>query len=73
MGPLRKSRSVNRRYMFEVSPSKDGDRAKGSDSRIRKLSDMLGSRWATEELTRFYDAYRKYGKDWKKVADAVRN
>ncbi|KAL6526518.1 hypothetical protein OROGR_015608 [Orobanche gracilis] len=73
MGPLRKSKSVNRRYINEVSPSKDGDSAKGSNSRKRKLSDMLGSRWATEELTRFYDAYRKYGKDWKKVAGAVRN
>ncbi|KAK6117357.1 hypothetical protein DH2020_048875 [Rehmannia glutinosa] len=26
-----------------------------------------------EELTRFYDSYRKNGKDWKKVASAVRN
>ncbi|KAK6146164.1 hypothetical protein DH2020_020033 [Rehmannia glutinosa] len=34
---------------------------------------MLGPRWTTEELTRFYDAYRKYGKDWKKVASVVRN
>ncbi|KAL6535373.1 hypothetical protein OROMI_026747 [Orobanche minor] len=73
MGPLRKSRSVNRRYINEVSPSKDGDSVKGSNSRKRKLSDMLGSRWATEELTCFYNAYRKYGKDWKKVAGAVRN
>ncbi|KAL0368248.1 UNVERIFIED_CONTAM: protein ALWAYS EARLY 3 [Sesamum calycinum] len=39
----------------------------------RKLSDMLGPRWTMEELARFYDAYRKYGKDWKKVAGAVRN
>ncbi|GER49778.1 hypothetical protein STAS_27048 [Striga asiatica] len=73
MGPLRKSRSVNRRYINEVSPSKDGDSAQRSNSKKRKLSDMLGPRWATEELTRFYDAYRKYGKDWKKVAGAVRN
>ncbi|CAA0834815.1 Protein ALWAYS EARLY 3 [Striga hermonthica] len=73
MGPLRKSRSVNRRYINEVSPSKDGDSAQRSNSKKRKLSDMLGPRWATEELTCFYDAYRKYGKDWKKVAGAVRN
>lgn len=33
----------------------------------RKLSDMLGSQWSKGELQRFYDAYRKYGKDWKKV------
>lgn len=33
----------------------------------RKLSDKLGSQWSKEELERFYDAYRKHGKDWKKV------
>ncbi|KAK3038983.1 hypothetical protein RJ639_027468 [Escallonia herrerae] len=39
----------------------------------RKLSDMLGPQWSKEELGRFYDAYRKHGKDWKKVAAVVRN
>ncbi|KAK9265918.1 hypothetical protein L1049_012597 [Liquidambar formosana] len=39
----------------------------------RKLSDMLGSQWSKEELQRFYEAYRKHGKDWKKVASVVRN
>ncbi|KAH6808743.1 hypothetical protein C2S51_026526 [Perilla frutescens var. frutescens] len=75
MGPTRKSRSVNKRYSYihEVSPSKDGDSAKRSNSRKRKLSDMLGPRWSMEELTRFYDSYRKNSKDWKKVAGAVRN
>ncbi|KAL0388759.1 UNVERIFIED_CONTAM: protein ALWAYS EARLY 3 [Sesamum radiatum] len=75
MGPMRKSRSVNKRYsqVNEVSPSKDGDGSKRSNSRKRKLSDMLGPRWTMEELTRFYDSYRKNGKDWKKVANAVRN
>lgn len=28
---------------------------------------MLGPQWSKEELERFYEAYRKYGKDWKKV------
>ncbi|KAL1543106.1 protein ALWAYS EARLY 3-like isoform X2 [Salvia divinorum] len=75
MGPTRKSRSVNNRYSYinEVSPSKDGYSAKKSNSRKRKLSDMLGPRWTMEELTRFYDSYRKYSKEWKKVAGAVRN
>ncbi|XP_042050498.1 protein ALWAYS EARLY 3-like isoform X2 [Salvia splendens] len=75
MGPTRKSRSVNKRYsdIPEVSPSKDGDSSKKSNSRKRKLSDMLGPRWTMEELTRFYDSYRKHSKDWKKVAGAVRN
>ncbi|VAI12092.1 unnamed protein product [Triticum turgidum subsp. durum] len=36
----------------------------------KKLSD-LGSQWSKDELERFYAAYRKYGKDWRKVAGAV--
>ncbi|CAI9762702.1 unnamed protein product [Fraxinus pennsylvanica] len=75
MGPTRKSGSVNKKYSYinEVSPRKDGDSAKRSNSRKRKLSDMLGPQWSKEELSRFYEAYRKHGKDWKKVAGAVRN
>ncbi|KAI8015594.1 Protein ALWAYS EARLY 3 [Camellia lanceoleosa] len=34
---------------------------------------MLGSQWSKEELECFYEAFRKYGKDWKKVASVVRN
>lgn len=34
----------------------------------RKLADMLGGQWGKEELERFYEAYRAYGKDWKKVS-----
>ncbi|CAN4091711.1 unnamed protein product [Withania somnifera] len=33
---------------------------------------MLGSKWSEEDLTHFYQAYRKYGKEWKKVASAVK-
>ncbi|GLT28915.1 hypothetical protein SLA2020_038170 [Shorea laevis] len=39
----------------------------------KKLSDKLGSQWSKVELERFYEAYRKYGKDWKKVASLLRN
>ncbi|CAL5347002.1 unnamed protein product [Camellia sinensis] len=75
MAPTRKSRSVNKRFSYvnEVSPSKDGENAKKSMQRKRKLTDMLGSQWSKEELERFYEAFRKYGKDWKKVASVVRN
>ncbi|KAG8369996.1 hypothetical protein BUALT_Bualt14G0071700 [Buddleja alternifolia] len=75
MGPTRKNRSVNKRYSHanEVSPIKDADSTKRSNSRKRKLSDMLGPRWTVEELTRFYESYRTYGKDWKKVGNAMRN
>ncbi|XP_073277623.1 protein ALWAYS EARLY 3-like [Primulina huaijiensis] len=75
MGPPRKSRSVNKSYSYinDISPSKDGDSSRRSNNRKRKLSGMLGSQWSQEELIRFYEAYRKYGKDWKKVSVAVRN
>ncbi|KAJ9557042.1 hypothetical protein OSB04_011656 [Centaurea solstitialis] len=72
MAPTRKSRSVNKRYSdyVEVSPSKS--LANKSGRQKRKLSDMIGSPWTDEEVERFYKAYRKYGKDWKKVAAMVR-
>ncbi|WJX96119.1 hypothetical protein P8452_77365 [Trifolium repens] len=84
MGPTRKSRSVNKRFsnIREAASSKDKDAANTSKNRQkaspgiqkkRKLADMLGSQWSKEELERFYEAYREYGKDWKKVALAVRN
>jgi hypothetical protein len=41
-----------------------GDRYK---QRKRKLADMLGPPWSEDELNLFYQGYRKYGKDWKKV------
>ncbi|GMI64104.1 ARABIDOPSIS THALIANA ALWAYS EARLY 3, ALWAYS EARLY 3 [Hibiscus trionum] len=76
MAPSRKSKSVNKRFSYvnEVASSKDGDSSsKRSGKRKRKLSDMLGPQWTKEELGRFYEAYRKYGKDWKKVATMIRN
>ncbi|KAG9454834.1 hypothetical protein H6P81_007738 [Aristolochia fimbriata] len=75
MASTRKSRAVNKRFAkhIEDSPEKDGGIANKSKLRKRKLSDMLGSQWSKEELERFYEAYRKYGRDWKKVAGAVRN
>ncbi|KAL2609387.1 hypothetical protein R1flu_027960 [Riccia fluitans] len=43
----------------------------GGKLRKRKISDMLGPPWSKEDLEQFYQAYRKYGKDWTKVAGAV--
>lgn len=37
----------------------------------RKFVDTLGPEWSNEELECFYEAYRKYGRDWKKVGPAV--
>ncbi|KAK9289126.1 hypothetical protein L1049_017599 [Liquidambar formosana] len=75
MAPSRKSRSVNKRFSYinDGAPNKDGENASKNRQRKRKLSNMLGSQWSKEELERFYEAYRKYGKDWKKVAAVVRN
>uniref|UniRef100_A0A5B6ZU57 SANT domain-containing protein n=1 Tax=Davidia involucrata TaxID=16924 RepID=A0A5B6ZU57_DAVIN len=75
MAPTRKSRSVNKRFSNynEVSPDKDVGNSNKSRQRKRKLSDMLGSQWSKDELQCFYEAYRNYGKDWKKVAGVVRN
>ncbi|CAJ1941052.1 unnamed protein product [Sphenostylis stenocarpa] len=84
MAPSRKSRSVNKRFssVRETASSKDKIAENASKNRLkmspgiqkkRKLADMLGPQWNKEELEHFYEAYRKYGKDWKKVAFAVRN
>ncbi|XP_042433881.1 protein ALWAYS EARLY 2-like isoform X1 [Zingiber officinale] len=75
MASTRKSRNVNRRFSkdFEEWPEKDETLLKQSRPRKRKLSDMLGSRWSKDELEHFYENYRKYGKDWKKVAGTLRN
>lgn len=76
MAPPRKSKGVNKKFssVNEVASAKDGDiSAKKSGLRKRKLSDMLGPQWTKEELERFYEAYRKHGKDWKKVATMIRN
>ncbi|KAL7603401.1 hypothetical protein Lser_V15G18783 [Lactuca serriola] len=39
----------------------------------RKLSDMLGPHWSKEELDHFNEAYRKHGRDRRKVASGLRN
>lgn len=74
MASTRKSRSVSKRFAkVEESPEKDGGSGSKNKQRKRKLSDMLGSQWSKDELERFYEAYRKYGKDWRKVACVVRH
>ncbi|XP_076938608.1 protein ALWAYS EARLY 3-like [Bidens hawaiensis] len=34
---------------------------------------MLGPHWSNQELEHFYEAYRKHGKHWKKVAAVLQN
>ncbi|KAM5569033.1 hypothetical protein ABKV19_016519 [Rosa sericea] len=75
MAPLRKTKGVNKRfpYINEAASSKYGHNANKNKQKKRKLFDMLGSQWTREELKHFYEGYRKYGKDWKKVASVVRH
>ncbi|KAA3487259.1 protein ALWAYS EARLY 2-like isoform X2 [Gossypium australe] len=74
MAPTRKYKSVNKQYSSkcEVSPDKDAGNSRKSNPK-KKLFDKVGSPWSKAEIERFYKAYREYGKDWKKVAAAVRN
>ncbi|KAJ3677681.1 hypothetical protein LUZ60_003405 [Juncus effusus] len=77
MASTRKTRKVNRRFakVNEDFPDKEGPSAsaKTKNNKKKKLVDLLGPQWSKEELERFYDSYRKYGKDWRKVGGAVRN
>ncbi|KAK4767154.1 hypothetical protein SAY86_014904 [Trapa natans] len=73
MAPSKKSRSLNRRIpSANVVPM---GKAEGEETkkwqRKRKFIDTLGPEWSNEELECFYEAYRKHGKDWKKVSAAV--
>ncbi|XP_024007386.1 protein ALWAYS EARLY 1 isoform X2 [Eutrema salsugineum] len=72
MAPSRKSKSVNKRFTNEASPEIDYRNSSKTKQR-KKLADKLGPQWTRGELERFYDAYRKHGGKWKKVAAAVRN
>ncbi|KAG7021102.1 Protein ALWAYS EARLY 1, partial [Cucurbita argyrosperma subsp. argyrosperma] len=40
-------------------------------SQKKNLCEKLGPRWSTREIEIFYEAYRKYGQDWKKVASST--
>ncbi|XP_044498387.1 protein ALWAYS EARLY 2-like isoform X3 [Mangifera indica] len=72
MAPTRKSRSVNKRYANDASPIKDVSSSSRSKQK-KKLSNKLGPQWSKGELQRFYEAYRIYGKDWKKLAAQIRD
>ncbi|XP_012089049.1 protein ALWAYS EARLY 2 isoform X2 [Jatropha curcas] len=75
MAPARK-KSVNKRFLNEVSPHKEVRNSNKNKDRVtgkRRFSDKLGPRWSEGELQRFYKAYRVHGEDWKKVAAEVPN
>ncbi|CAF2119181.1 unnamed protein product, partial [Brassica napus] len=57
------SMNANKHFNKEASPQ----------SKIKKLKYKLGPQWTKDELDRFYEAYQKQGRDWKKVAASVEN
>lgn len=73
MAPSRSTKSKYKRTPRPkaVSPHKEEESMSKTKQRKRKLSDMLGPQWSKEELERFYEGYRKLGKEWKKVAAFV--
>lgn len=75
MASSRKPRIASRRTgkATEGAAEKDDDGTYKNRQRKRKLSDMLGPQWSKEDLQNFYEAYRKYGKDWKKVSAMICN
>ncbi|KAF9619419.1 hypothetical protein IFM89_006994 [Coptis chinensis] len=70
MATKRKSRNLNK---LCTKGSKDAGNVEKNQKQKRNVSDILGDQWSKEELRRFYEAYRKYEKNWKKVAARVRN
>ncbi|KAH9298261.1 hypothetical protein KI387_029943, partial [Taxus chinensis] len=71
MASSRKPRLASKRSGKATDAVADKDDSGGTHKnrqRKRKLSDMLGPQWSKEELKNFYEAYRKHGKDWRKVA-----
>ncbi|CAN6974163.1 unnamed protein product [Brassica oleracea var. botrytis] len=57
------SMNANKNFNKEASPQ----------SKTKKLKKKLGPQWTKDELERFYEAYQKHGRDWKKVAASVEN
>ncbi|CAK9314971.1 unnamed protein product [Citrullus colocynthis] len=73
MAPPKKSRSLNKRPIHTNDPSAEKNYRSSQRCKKpkKKLSSKLGPQWSKEEIESFYEAYRKYGQDWKKVASSM--
>ncbi|XP_050940650.1 protein ALWAYS EARLY 2-like isoform X3 [Cucumis melo] len=73
MAPPKKSKSLKKGPPHSNDPSAEENyrSSQTSKKRKKKLSDKLGPQWSKEEIESFYEAYRKYGQDWKKVASSM--
>ncbi|KAL6626905.1 hypothetical protein ACP70R_030631 [Stipagrostis hirtigluma subsp. patula] len=73
MGPARSSRT-NTRTTIKGYDDQQQHRDPSSSSKVkvkrRKMTDF-DPKWSTDELTHFYEAYRRHGKDWKKISAVV--
>ncbi|XP_031737183.1 protein ALWAYS EARLY 2 isoform X2 [Cucumis sativus] len=73
MAPPKNLKSLKKRPLRSNDPSAEENyrSSQTSKKRTKKLSDKLGPQWSKEEIESFYEAYRKYGQDWKKVASSM--
>ncbi|OEL36716.1 Protein ALWAYS EARLY 3, partial [Dichanthelium oligosanthes] len=73
MAPAKGSRTINKTIIKGYEDQQQYDDPPSSSKakqKKRKISD-LDPKWSKDELTHFYDAYRRHGKDWKKISLAV--
>ncbi|XP_006643869.1 protein ALWAYS EARLY 3-like isoform X1 [Oryza brachyantha] len=73
MGPAKGSRTITK-ITIKGYDDQQHDEDPTSSSKVklkkRKMSD-LGPQWSKDELMRFYEAYHRYGKNWKKISASV--
>ncbi|CAL4952123.1 unnamed protein product [Urochloa decumbens] len=73
MAPAKGSRTINKTIIKGYEDQQQYDDPPSSSKakqKRRKISD-LDPKWSKDELTHFYEAYRRHGKDWKKISLAV--
>ncbi|KAG2586406.1 hypothetical protein PVAP13_5NG035200 [Panicum virgatum] len=74
MAPAKGSRTINTTIIKGYEDQRQYDDPPSSSKakqKKRKISD-LNPKWSKDELTQFYEAYHRHGKDWKKISSAVR-
>ncbi|XP_062211053.1 protein ALWAYS EARLY 3-like isoform X2 [Phragmites australis] len=73
MGPAKGSRMINKTIIKGYEDQlqhEDPSSSSKAKQKKRKISD-LDPEWSKDELTHFYEAYRRHGKDWKKISLVV--
>ncbi|CAM0901644.1 unnamed protein product [Alopecurus aequalis] len=73
MGPAKGSRTIPKITIKKYEDRRyDEDPISSTKVKLkkRKMSD-LGPQWSKDELMHFYEAYRRHGKNWKKVSAVI--